>query len=212
RYPEVLRHAADQEPRFAARRLQQESQDGRGRGLAVGTGDGQRVAAGQYVLQQPLRAGGVVQAGVEHVLDRRVAARQRVADDDLVDVGRDVPGPVALAERDAEGFELGRHRRIDRLVAAFDLVAEFARERGDAAHEGAGDAKDVELQAQTPLNDWNGLRRSTSRTAPTSLPACGRNRSSHPTTFPGAIASTMRANTSSSEPTPSTTVSWPWAR
>ena len=53
------------------------------RGLAVGAGDGERVAAGQHVFGQPLRAGGVVAAVVEHLLDRGVAARQRIADDDL---------------------------------------------------------------------------------------------------------------------------------
>ena len=108
-------------------------------------GDGERVAAGQHVFAQPLRAGGVAAAVVEHLLDRRVAARERVADDDLVAVGGDVVGRVALAQRDAELFELRRHRRIHRLVAAFDVVPEFARERGDAAHEGAGDAEDVQF-------------------------------------------------------------------
>ena len=51
----------------------------------------------------------------------------------------------ALAQLDAEALELGRHRRIDGLVAAFDHVTELARERRDAAHEGAGDAEDVQF-------------------------------------------------------------------
>src|SRR5690606_10734648 len=54
---------------------------------------------------------------------------------------------------DPEVFELGRHRRVDRLVAALDLVAQFARQRRDAAHEGAGDAKNMKLQDGTSLNE-----------------------------------------------------------
>ena len=67
----------------------------RGGGLAVGAGHGQRLAAGQHVLAQPLRAGGVAQAGIEHVFHRRIAARQRIADHHLVGVGGDVRGRVA---------------------------------------------------------------------------------------------------------------------
>src|SRR5690606_26762431 len=85
-------------------------------------------------------------AAVEHRLHRRVAARERVADHHGVAVGRDVLRQVALLQADAQALELGRHRRIYRLVAAFDLVAQFPREGGDATHEGAGDAEDVEFQ------------------------------------------------------------------
>jgi hypothetical protein len=52
-----------------------------------------------------------------------------------------------LLQRDAQLFQLGRHRRIDVLVAALDRMAEFARQRGDATHEGTGDAEDVEFHA-----------------------------------------------------------------
>src|SRR5690606_32336200 len=64
---------------------------------------------------------------------------------------------VALLQGDAEVFELRRHRRIHRLVAAFDGVSEVARERGDAAHEGAGDAKDVEFHSVPALVDMRNL-------------------------------------------------------
>ena len=189
-HAEVLRHAADQEARRAAGVFEQPGEDRGRRGLAVRAGDGERFAAGQHAFAQPLRAGDVAAAFVEHLLDRGIAARERVADDDFVAIVRNVFGRVALAQRDAELLELRRHRRIDRLVAAFDLMPEFARERGDAAHEGAGDAEDVDFQG-----------RGTSKQR---LP-CG----AQPTSLTGAIASRMRVNTSSSEPTPSTAVSWP---
>ena len=57
--------------------------------------------------------------------------------------------PVALAQSDAELLELRGHRRIDVGVGAFDFMAELAGQRRDAAHEGAGDSQDVELQAVT---------------------------------------------------------------
>src|SRR5690606_35117960 len=41
--------------------------------------------------------------------------------------------------------------RVDGLVAAFDRMAEFARQRGDAAHERTGDAEDVDLQDGTSV-------------------------------------------------------------
>src|SRR3546814_1146150 len=108
---------------------------------------------------------------------RRVAARQGVADDDPVDVGGNVPGQVALLQVDAKGFELGRHRRIDRLVAALDLLVEFARQRCDAAHEGAGDAQYVDFRQDCFLNSEAGVSRSPPRThtspRPWSLPGSG---------------------------------------
>ena len=56
-------------------------------------------------------------------------------------------------------LQLRRHRRIDRLVAAFDVVAQFACERGDAAHEGAGDAEDVQFHGSGVLGGEYGDRR-----------------------------------------------------
>src|SRR5690606_7294804 len=71
------------------------------------------------------------------------------ADHHLVAAGADVGRVVALAQGDAQALELGRHRRVDRLVAALDLVAELARQRRHPAHEGAGDAEDVELHCRS---------------------------------------------------------------
>jgi hypothetical protein len=92
-----------------------------------------------------LRPRGVPAAFIQHRLDRGIAARKRIADHDLVAVAGNVFGQVTLRERDAQRFQLRGHRRIDRLVAAFDRMAEFPRQRGHAAHEGAGDAEDVDF-------------------------------------------------------------------
>jgi hypothetical protein len=116
----------------------------------MGAGDRQHLAPRQHVFAQPFRAGRVRAAAVEQGLDRRIAPRQCIADHDRIAVGREVFGQIALLQRDAERLELRGHGRVYRLVTAFDIVAEFARERGDAAHEGAGNAEDVEFQERIP--------------------------------------------------------------
>ena len=116
----------------------------------MGAGHAKHAATAQHVLGQPLRPGNVVEPFVEHVLDRRIAARQRVADHDLLAVVADRIRRIAFAQRDAQLFELGGHRRIDVLVAAFDLVTGLARQRRHAAHEGAADTEDVEFHPRHP--------------------------------------------------------------
>ena len=144
RNAEILGHATDQEAGLAPGGLEQVRQDRARRGLAVGPRDREDVPSGQDLLGEPLRAGGVGTPIVEHLLHRVVAARQRVADHHRVAVGRYVARVVPLVQRDAQPLELGGHGRIDRAVAAFDVMAEFPGQGGDAAHEGSGDAEDVE--------------------------------------------------------------------
>ncbi|KIQ97464.1 hypothetical protein TI01_1009 [Lysobacter sp. A03] len=142
---EVLGHAADQEARPTTCSLQQPHEDRCRGGLAVGAGDRQNVPPRQHVFRQPLRAGGVVAAVIEHLLDRRIAPRERVADHDLVAVIGEIVRLVPLAQLDAQRFQQRGHRRIDRLVAAFHLMAQFAGERCHAAHERTGDTKDMQF-------------------------------------------------------------------
>ncbi|MNT11005.1 hypothetical protein D3C72_1458630 [compost metagenome] len=109
----------------------------------MGAGHGQGVAARQDLLGQPLGAGNVALAGIQDGFHGRVAARQRVADHHLPSALRHAVGAVALVQGDAQLLELGRHRRIDGLVAAADRMAQFPRQGGHATHEGAGDCKDM---------------------------------------------------------------------
>jgi len=48
----------------------------------------------------------------------------------------------------AQGAQLVAHRRVDAGVAAGDAVAGFAGQRGQAAHEGAADTKDVDMHGR----------------------------------------------------------------
>ena len=81
-----------------------------------GSGQTLFVDSGQHLLAQPLRAGDVAQAGVQHVLDRRIAARERVADDDEVGFVRQVAFGVAIHHGDLAFREKRGHGRIHRLV------------------------------------------------------------------------------------------------
>jgi hypothetical protein len=62
----------------------------------VGAGHRQHAPARQDALGQPLRTGNVSSGRIEHVLDRRVAARERVADQHAIAVGVDVRRGIAL--------------------------------------------------------------------------------------------------------------------
>lgn len=112
---------------------------------AMGAGDRQRVAARQHLLGQPLRAGGVPAAGIQHRLHRRIAARQGITDNHLGRVQRNIGRRVSLCQRNAQRFQLCGHRRIDGLVAAFHLPAQLTRQGGHTAHESSGDAENVEF-------------------------------------------------------------------
>ena len=145
RHPEVLRHAANEEARAHAGMLQHPGQHAAGGGLAVRTGSGQHPAPLQHMVGQPLRAGHIGQALVQHVLDRRVAAAQRVTDHHQVRRRLQVRRVVALHQFDALGFELGAHGRVDVGVGAGDAVAKLLGQHGQRPHEGAADAEDVDM-------------------------------------------------------------------
>ena len=144
---EILGYAADQEAGLTACRLQQVGNDSCSRGLAVGAGDRDHFAARQHMVAQPFGAAGVGASIVQHRFHRRIAARERIADDDGLDIRTDMRRVVALIQGDAEVFQLGGHRRIDGLIAAFNLMAKLTRQSSDAAHERAGDTEDMEFHA-----------------------------------------------------------------
>ena len=200
RHTEIARHAADQKTRRQAGAFQQmRQQAGRG-GLAVGAGHRQHVALGQHGLAQPLRAGDVAQTRIEHVLDGRIAARHRVADHHqvgpgVIGPGLQVFGGVTAHQADAERLELGAHRRIDVRVGTFDRVAQLARERGDPAHEGAADAEDVQTHGERFLETRSAGSGTCAQPFAAAASFCN--------------ARSIRAVTSASSPTPSTTCSLP---
>ena len=86
---EVFCNAADEERRlkrrcFARGRLVDPRQHAGGGGFAVRSGDDERLAAGEKLFAQQRGHGGEGNALVEHALDFRIAARERIADDDEI--------------------------------------------------------------------------------------------------------------------------------
>src|SRR5690606_36203594 len=90
--------------------------------------------------------GDVALAPLEDGLHERVAPRHDVADDPEVGPQRELAGLVALDQLDAERAQLVAHRGIDIRVAAGDAMPRLPGDRRDAAHEGAADAEDVDVQ------------------------------------------------------------------
>ena len=116
-------------------------------------GHRQHMAALQHVLGQPLRAAGVGRAGVENGFHERELGRavglsgaaDHVADDKYVGLERHLAGVEAFDQFDAHRTQLVAHGRVDACVAAGHGVAGFTGQGGQAAHEGATDAENVDV-------------------------------------------------------------------
>ncbi len=142
---EVLRHTTDEKTRAHAGMFEHPGQHAAGGGLAMGTGGGQHPAPLQHVIGQPLRAGDIGQALVQHVFDCRVATRQGVAHHHQFGCRFQMRRLVALHQFDALRLELRAHRRIDVGVGAGDAMAEFLGQHRERAHEGAADTENMDM-------------------------------------------------------------------
>jgi len=153
RNTEVQRHAADQKARLQTGLLQHPGEHGGGGGLAVGACHCQHMLALQHMLGQPLRAAGVGRAGFQDgfhqgKLGRAVAlagAADHVADDIHVGLECHLVGAKAFDQVNPQCPQLVAHRGVHAGIAAGDFVAGFAGQGRDTAHEGAADAKDVNV-------------------------------------------------------------------
>ena len=144
RQAEIFGHAADQKTRSPARAFQDPGQDRARGGLAVGAGDREHMPVAQDLAVQPFRPGDIVQPLVQRVFQRRVAARERVANDQLIRRGLQLPGGVAGRDVDPGGGQLRAHRRIDIFIRAAHRMAQTFRDLREAAHEDAADAQDMQ--------------------------------------------------------------------
>jgi len=85
---------------------------------------------------------------VEDRLHEGVATAHYIAYHPKIWLERELIGTIALEQLDALGEELRAHRRINIGVASRDAVAGRLRDRGDAPHEGAADAEDVNVHGR----------------------------------------------------------------
>jgi hypothetical protein len=143
--PKVERHAADQEAGLHIGVFENPGQHRSGRCFAMRAGNTEHPAVMQHMFGQPLRAGDIGQAFVEHSFKQRVATRNGVADDENVGLQRQLAKVEAFNQFNARSAKLVAHRRIDVGVAARDLVTGGNRQLGDAAHEGAADTQNMNV-------------------------------------------------------------------
>ncbi len=80
----------------------------------------------------------------EDALELRIAPRDRVADDDEIDVAADVIGGIAGHDWDVFGREEIAHRRVDVLIRAAHVVAAPLQQRRERGHRGPADANQVD--------------------------------------------------------------------
>ena len=142
-------HAADEEAGIEAGVLQYPGQHARGGGLAVRSGDAEHVNVAQHFARQPFGPRGVRNAAFEQRLDDRHAARHDIAHHHDVRLRRELAGFESRDELDAERLELRAHGWIDVLVRTGDTMARGLGDGGDAAHERAADAENVNVHDGT---------------------------------------------------------------
>src|SRR5262245_11991490 len=131
--------AADQHARIDAAVCEQPPGQRRRGGLAVGPGHDDRARAPQEVLANRLGQRTVPDFPIQHLLELRVAARDRVADHDQIEIAGDVLRLVPDQSRYALGGEKVAHRWIDVLIRTADLKALALQHRGERGHRRAAD-------------------------------------------------------------------------
>ncbi|HEY6001087.1 MAG TPA: hypothetical protein VI078_17520, partial [bacterium] len=134
---EVLGDPADEHIRIrAAVRQQPPGQRGR-RGLSVRAGDDDGARGPEKMIAHGFGQRAVPDLPVEDFFELHVAARDRIADDDEVEVARNVRGVVSLERGDALLDEKVAHGRIDVLIRPAHVVALALQQRGQRGHRGA---------------------------------------------------------------------------
>ena len=147
---EIFRDAADEERRLkrgicARGDLVDPGQHAGGGGFAVGSGDDERFAAFEKFLAQQRGHGGEGNALVEDAFDFRIAAGERIADDDEIGSGIEIRFGVGLEDGNAERAKQIAHGRIGGLVGAGDAMALELKQAGERGHGRAADADEVDV-------------------------------------------------------------------
>ena len=122
-------------------------------------GYGKHVFARQDVLHEPLRSRNIGAALIQNAFDERGSPTHDVPDHPQIRVQGELALLVALGQLDALRRELGTHRRIDVNVASSDSMARGLGDRGNASHESAADAEDMDVHEQ----ETEGARRQETR-------------------------------------------------
>ena len=108
-------------------------------------GDREYLPARQGILREPLRAGDIPVAPIEYRFHERGPAGYDVPHYPNLGLQCNLIGSVPRDELDALRLELSAHRGIDIKIAPGHAMACRLRDRGNAAHESAADAEDVDM-------------------------------------------------------------------
>ena len=145
RNPEIERYTPDEKAGGQSRIYQNPSQHRGRRCFSVCPGYCQDLPAEQGIFSEPLRTRNVAIASVQYELYERIAARDDIPNHPQVRIQRGLISTIPYGQFDAFRFKLRTHRRVHVDVASCDAVAPSLGDRGDAAHESAADAKDVDV-------------------------------------------------------------------
>src|SRR5262249_7115468 len=121
----------------------------RRRRLSVRARDHDRSRAPEKMFTNRFRQRAVANLPVEDLLELRVAARDRVADDDEIEIPGDVVGRITGERRNLFRCEEVAHRRVDVLIRAAHVVSPALEHRGERRHRGAAYANQVNLHHST---------------------------------------------------------------
>src|ERR1035438_5167899 len=126
----------------------------------MGSGYPKPPFAARDILGKPLGARRIAQVAVENSLQKRIPPGNSVPHDEQIRIEGQLLDSIALDQLDALGRQLAAHGRIDTGVAARHPVASLPRHQGDAAHEGAANAEDVDMHETVP---WDKMGRDSNR-------------------------------------------------
>src|ERR1051325_4212631 len=87
----------------------------------------------------------IAKLGVERVLNFRITARSRIADDDEVGRGLKMRGVKAVISFDAQALKLLRHRRVKSFVRTGHAVALCLEHPGERSHRRAANSDQVKM-------------------------------------------------------------------
>ncbi len=145
RTPEINGHAADEKRWIAPGLGKHEGHQRRRRGLAMRSGDDDRVAVGQKQLGQERRERGQRYAARLGRQNLHVIAAAHVAHHDPIGLPREVLGGKPDHHGNSKLLELGRHGRIHVLVGAAHVMAGGPQKPGQGTHSSSGDTYQMQF-------------------------------------------------------------------
>ena len=120
---EILRHATNQKSRIQAAPIHHRGRNAGGGCFAMRAGNYERATTANEFLFEHFGKGAIRKFASEHLFDFRVAARNRVANNNEVGRRVQVLRLITLHDGNSQALKHRRHRRIDILVRSGDTMS-----------------------------------------------------------------------------------------